>query len=41
LRESDFGSRVLNTRSIPFPSHGNQKVYRASLRHAITKANLR
>jgi len=37
LEESGLRSRILNTGPVPFPSHGNQRVYRSLLRHALTK----
>jgi hypothetical protein len=40
LRESDLWTRVLNTGPVPFPSHGNQRGYRSTLRHAIRNAHL-
>jgi hypothetical protein len=40
LRESDLGPRVLNTGPVPFPSHGNQRIYRSMLRRALNKAHL-
>src|SRR5205807_1799499 len=39
LEESGLRSRILNTRPVPFPSHGNQRVYRSSLRRALTRAH--
>jgi len=39
LEESGLRSRILNTGPVPFPSHGNQRVYRSSLRRALTKAH--
>src|SRR6266849_3922515 len=38
LREAGLWARVLNTRPVPFPSHGNQRIYRSMLRHALSKA---
>ena len=38
VRETKFGSRVLNMRSIPFPSHGNQKRYREEIRKLLVPA---
>jgi len=40
LKESGFLPRLLNVRPVPFPSHGNQRVYRSTLRRAIRKARL-
>jgi hypothetical protein len=40
LRESGLLTRVLNTGPIPFPSHGNQPIYRSMLRRALNKAHL-
>src|SRR5438309_11220326 len=40
LREAGLLTRVLNTGPVPFPSHGNQRVYRAMLRRAVSKARL-
>jgi hypothetical protein len=40
LKESGFLPRLLNVRPVPFPSHGNQRVYRSRLRRAIRKARL-
>jgi len=40
LRESGLWTRVLNTGPVPFPSHGNQRVYRSMLRRAMSKARL-
>jgi hypothetical protein len=39
LEESGLRSRVLNTGPVPFPSHGNQRVYRSSLKRALTRAH--
>jgi hypothetical protein len=41
LREASLLTRVLNTGPVPFPSHGNQRVYRSMLRRAMSKARLR
>ena len=35
IRETKFGSRVLNMQSIPFPSHGGQKRYREEIRKLV------
>ena len=40
LRDAGLWARVLNTRPVPFPSHGNQRIYRSMLRHALSKAHL-
>jgi len=40
LREAGLLIRVLNTGPVPFPSHGNQRVYRSMLRRAMSKAHL-
>jgi len=40
LRESGLGPRVLNTGPVPFPSHGNQRIYRSMLRRALIKAHV-
>ncbi len=40
LRESGFLPRLLNVRPVPFPSHGNQRLYRSMLRRAVRKARL-
>ena len=40
LKESGFLPRLLNVRPVPFPSHGNQRVYRSTLRRAIRKTGL-
>ena len=40
LREASLMTRVLNTKPVPFPSHGNQRIYRSMLRRAISKARL-
>jgi len=39
LEESGLQSRTLNNRPVPFPSHGNQRNYRSSLRRALTSAH--
>src|SRR5437867_7959470 len=38
LRESGLWSRILNTGPVPFPSHGNQQIYRSMLKSALLKA---
>ncbi len=40
LRESGMLERVVNTRAVPFPSHGNQRIYRLMLRRALRRARL-
>src|SRR6266852_7029357 len=40
LKDAGLWARVLNTRPVPFPSHGNQRIYRSMLRHALSKAHL-
>ena len=40
LREAGLLTRVLNTGPVPFPSHGNQRIYRSMLRRAVSKARL-
>ena len=40
LRDAGLWARVLNTRPVPFPSHGNQRIYRSMLRRALSKAHL-
>jgi hypothetical protein len=40
LREAGMVSRVMNARPVPFPSHGNQRIYRFKLRHALRRARL-
>ncbi len=40
LRESGLLARVLNIRPVPFPSHGNQRIYRSMLRRAVSKTHL-
>ena len=37
LRESGFQSQILNSGPVPFPSHGNQRIYRSMLRRALTR----
>jgi hypothetical protein len=38
LQESEMHKRVINMMAVPFPSHGNQRVYRSRLRSALRKA---
>jgi hypothetical protein len=40
LEEAGFGSRVLNNRPIPFPSHGNQQKYRSMMKRLLDRAGL-
>ena len=40
LREAGLLTRVLNAGPVPFPSHGNQRIYRFMLRRAVRKAHL-
>jgi hypothetical protein len=40
LREAGLLTRVLNNGPVPFPSHGNQRIYRSMLRQAMSKARL-
>lgn len=40
LREAGLWTRVLNSGPVPFPSHGNQPIYRTMLRRALNKARL-
>ena len=40
LRETGLLTRVLNSGPVPFPSHGNQRIYRSILRRAVSKARL-
>lgn len=40
LKESGFGSRILNKGPIPFPSHGNQQKYRTVMKRLLCKARL-
>jgi hypothetical protein len=37
LEKAGLGESVLNTRPLPFPSHGNQRKYRTMLRRLISK----
>jgi hypothetical protein len=38
LREHGLGSKILNSRPVPFPSHGNQRIYRSLMKRALVKA---
>jgi hypothetical protein len=40
LSEAGLITRVLNTGPVPFPSHGNQRIYRSMLRRALRKSRL-
>ncbi len=40
LEKAGLGGRILNTDSLPFPSHGNQGKYRRTLRRFLRKAEL-
>ena len=40
LEEAGFGSRILNSQPIPFPSHGNQQEYRTMMKRLLTKKGL-
>ena len=40
LEEAGLGSRVLNSRPIPFPSHGNQQEYRTIMKRLLTRIGL-
>jgi hypothetical protein len=35
LEEAGFGEKILNGRALPFPYHGNQKIYRQMLRELV------
>jgi len=37
MREAGMHKRVINTMAVPFPSHGNQRVYRSRLRRALKR----
>ncbi len=37
LRESGMQNRVMNAGPVPFPSHGNQQIYRSMLRRALRR----
>jgi hypothetical protein len=41
LTDAGFGNRILNTKPLPFPSHGNQRKYRRMLKQLIAKKNPR
>jgi hypothetical protein len=40
LKEYGFLPRLRNVRPVPFPSHGNQRLYRSMLRRPVRKARL-
>ena len=40
LRDAGLKARVLNIGPVPFPSHGNQPIYRSKLRRALSTAHL-
>jgi hypothetical protein len=40
LEGAGFGSRVLNNRPIPFPSHGNQQKYRSMMKRLFDQTGL-
>jgi hypothetical protein len=35
LSDAGFGERILNTRPLPFPSHGNQRKFRLMMRRLV------
>jgi hypothetical protein len=35
LSDAGFGKRILNTRPLPFPSHGNQRKFRLMMRRLV------
>jgi hypothetical protein len=37
LSEAGFRERILNTRPLPFPSHGNQRKFRTIMRRLVKK----
>ena len=41
LTEAGFGDRILNTKPLPFPSHGNQRKFRTMIRRLVDKDRLR
>jgi len=41
LSDAGFGNRILNTKPLPFPCHGNQRKYRMMLKQLIAKKNPR
>ncbi len=41
LIEAGLGDRILNTKPLPFPSHGNQRKFRTMIRRLVNKDGLR
>src|SRR5437899_1537657 len=41
LVEAGLGDRILNTKPLPFPSHGNQRKFRTMIRRLVNKDRLR
>src|SRR5437667_4631235 len=41
LVEGGLGERILNTKPLPFPSHGNQRKFRTMIRRLVNKNRLR
>ena len=41
LIEAGLGDRILNTKPLPFPSHGNQRKFRTMIRRLVDKDRLR
>ena len=41
LSEAGFGEKILNTKPLPFPSHGNQRKFRTVVRRLVDKYRLR
>ncbi|TMI76424.1 hypothetical protein E6H11_00640 [Candidatus Bathyarchaeota archaeon] len=37
LIEAGLGDRILNTKPLPFPSHGNQRKFRTMIRRLVNK----
>jgi hypothetical protein len=35
LNDAGFGDRILNSRPLPFPSHGNQRKFRTMMRRLV------
>jgi hypothetical protein len=40
LLRSGLGGRILNSKPVPFPSHGNQRVYRRTLRRVVRRLDI-
>ena len=40
LRDAGLRARLLNAGPVPFPSHGNQRIYRSMFRRALSRAHL-